>query len=368
MPLRKENLTMFGKTTKLAVAGAGALAVGRVLRARRRIDFGGKTVLITGASRGLGLVLARLWADEGARLAILARNADDLERARQELEGRGAQVLAIPCDVRDRAAVEAAVEQTVARFGGVDILVNNAGIIQAGPLEHMQQSDFEDALATHMWGPLFAMNAVIPHMRRAGGGRIVNVSSIGGKIGVPHLVPYSASKFALVGLSQGMGAELRKDNIRVTTVSPGLMRTGSPPNALFKGQHEAEYAWFVVADSSPLSSISAERAAAQIVDACRHGDADLVISVQALLATRFAALFPELTAALAALAARFLPGPTGPEGDQAKRGYESESAIAPSILTTLTEEAAARNNETPQPATVDRRPMTDDQPTTEGAA
>src|SRR5256714_1298474 len=128
------------------------------------------------------------------------------------------------------------------------------------------------ALAVHLWGPLYAMRAVVPQMRRQGGGRIVNIASIGGKIAVPHLTPYSASKFALVGLSDGMRAELAKDNILVTTVCPGLMRTGSPPNAHFKGRHRAEFTWFVLGDSLPLASIDARRAARHIITACRYCD------------------------------------------------------------------------------------------------
>src|SRR5204863_2590958 len=122
---------------------------------------------------------------------------------------------------------------------------------------------------------------VMPDMRARREGRIVNISSIGGKVSVPHLLPYSASKFALVGLSEGLRAELAKDGIVVTTVCPGLMRTGSPRNAQFKGQHRAEYAWFTLSDSMPFFSQSAERAARQILSACRHGEAEVVLSLPA---------------------------------------------------------------------------------------
>ena len=153
------------------------------------------------------------------------------------------------------------------------MLINNAGIIQVGPLDHMQPRDFEEAMAVHFWAPLHTMLAAIPHMRRQGGGRIVNISSIGGKIGVPHLAPYCASKFALTGLSDSLRGELAKDLIYVTTVCPGMMRTGSPFNAWFKGRHRDEFTWFAVSDSIPLMSIDSGRAAAQVIDACRHGDA-----------------------------------------------------------------------------------------------
>jgi NAD(P)-dependent dehydrogenase (short-subunit alcohol dehydrogenase family) len=329
----------------LAVAGAGALLTARAVYKRfGGYDFAGKTVLITGGSRGLGLVLARGFAAEGANVAICARDPEELERARADLASRGARALAFPCDVTDRAQVKELVDVVTRHFGRIDVLVNNAGVIQVGPVELMTLEDFEQAMAVHFWGPLYATLAVLPQMRRRREGRVVNVSSIGGKVSVPHLVPYSASKFALAGLSDGLRAELAKDGVVVTSVFPGLMRTGSPRNATFKGQHRAEYAWFAVSDSLPVTSIGAERAAAQIIEACRRGRAELVITTQAQLAVKFRALFPEATADILAVVNRLLPGPGGIGRARAK-GKESESALAPSVLTTLTEWAARRNNE-----------------------
>lgn len=328
----------------LAAAGAGALVARALFRRSREYDLRGKTVLITGGSRGLGLVLAREFADEGANVAICARDPAELERARTDLAARGAKVLAFPCDVTDRAQVKELVEVVTDHFGGIDVLVNNAGVIQVGPLEVMTLEDFEEAMAVHFWGPLYTALETLPQMRRRRDGRIVNISSIGGKVSVPHLLPYSASKFALVGLSEGLRAELQKDNVAVTTVCPGLMRTGSPRNATFKGQHRAEYAWFSISDALPVTSIQAERAARQIVAATKRGQAELIISTQAVMAVKFHALFPEATADILALANRLLPGPGGIGRNRAK-GKESESAVAPSILTTLSDRAAQRNNE-----------------------
>jgi short-subunit dehydrogenase len=190
------------------------------------------------------------------------------------------------------------------------------------------------------------MIELVPSMRRRGFGRIVNISSIGGRIAVPHLAPYSASKFALIGLSDAVRAELAPYGIRVTTVAPGLMRTGSPMNAQMKGQHRAEYAWFAIADSLPGLSISAERAADQILSACAHGDPELTITVQAKAAAVLNQLAPAAVARMMGLAVRLLPGATGSHGNQAQRGRESESGWAPSVATTLTDRAAILNNET----------------------
>lgn len=329
----------------LAAAGVGAVLAARALTRRwREYDFKDKTVLITGGSRGLGLVLAREFAREGARIALCARDAEELERARADLKKRGASVLAVPCDVTEREQVSELVKIVSEHFGGVDVLVNNAGVIEVGPFEVMTLKDYEQAMRVHFWAPLYTTLAVLPQMRRRRGGRIVNISSIGGKISVPHLLPYSASKFALVGLSEGLRAELQKDGVIVTTVCPGLMRTGSPRNATFKGQHRAEYAWFSISDSLPILSMSAERAASQIVEACKRGEAELVLTLQAQLAVRFHGLFPGLTADMLGLVNRLLPSPGG-IGRRRAKGKESESALSPSLLTALTEAAARKNNE-----------------------
>lgn len=329
----------------LAAAGAGALLAARAaVRWWRAYDLRGKSVLITGGSRGLGLVLAREAARQGARVAICARDPHELERARADLASRGARVFAFPCDVTDRTQVNELVRLVGQRFGGVNVLVNNAGVIQVGPVEEMTLADYEEAMNIHFWGPLYTTLAVLPEMRRRGEGRIVNIASIGGKIGVPHLVPYCASKFALVGLSEGLRAELAKDGIVVTTVCPGLMRTGSPRNATFKGQHRAEYAWFAISDSLPVTSMQAERAARQILAACKRGDAEVILTTQAVAAVKLHNLFPELTADALALVNQLLPGPGG-IGKRRAKGKDSESGLAPSLLTALSEGAARRNNE-----------------------
>ena len=331
----------------LTALGVGVMLLARAWRHRRAYDFAGRVVVITGGSRGLGLIMARELAKEGAKVVLVARHEDELERAADDLRSRqpSAEVLTIASDVRRRDDAEQSITQTIERFGRIDVLVNNAGIIQVGPLDHMKLADYEDAMNTHFWGPLYMVLASVPHMRRRGEGRIVNISSIGGKISVPHLVPYCASKFALTGLSDGLRAELIREGIVVTTVCPGLMRTGSAVNAMFKGKRPQEYAWFAISDSLPLASIDADRAARQIIAACRRGDAELIITLQAKLAVLAHDLAPELFADAMALMNRILPSPTTPDGDQARPGRESESRWAPSPLTAPTYEAAHDNNE-----------------------
>jgi len=329
---------------KLSALGAGMYVLKSAFSQLFEYDLRHKTVLITGGSRGLGLVMAREFAREGARLVLCARDEQELDQARLDLEDLGAEVMVVPCDVTNRADVNTMMAAVNSRFGGVDVLVNNAGVIQVGPIEVMTHEDFELAMQAHFWGPLNTIMAVLPSMRQRRTGRIVNISSIGGKVSVPHLVPYSASKFALVGLSKGLRAELMKDGIKVTTVCPGLMRTGSPRNADFKGKHQFEYAWFSISDALPLLTVSAENAARQVVHACKRGDAELVISVPAKIAVLFDALFPEAMSQMLAVANRVLPE-AGGVGTERRKGRESTSSWSPSWLTTLNEEAALRNNE-----------------------
>ena len=329
------------------VAALGLLAARRLWRRRRRWELRDRTVLVTGGSRGLGLLIARELASAGARVAVAARDEETLDRARRDLTTRGGPVAAIRCDVTDPAAVERLVRDTTDRLGPIDALVNCAGTITVGPAREMRLEDFHRAMDTNFWGALHAIQAVLPAMRARGAGRIVNITSIGGRVSVPHLLPYSASKFALVGLSEGLRAELAGEGIQVTTVCPGLMRTGSPRHAWFKGQNEAEYAWFSVADSLPLVSMDADRAARRVVDALRHGDPDVTLSLPAKAAAAVHGLLPGTTGALLALVNRLLPGPDGRAGAGAVEGVASASSVSPSVLTALGEQAAARNNQVP---------------------
>lgn len=334
------------KTLLLAAAGAGAYFGLRALaRAARAFDLRGRVVLITGGSRGLGLVMAREFAGRGARLALCARDPDELQQAVGELQRDGADVIGVPCDVTRREEVERMVGAVRRHFGRVDVLVNNAGVIEVGPMEVMTLDDYEEAMRTHFWGPLYTTLAVVDEMRQRRCGRILNVTSIGGKVAVPHLLTYAASKFALVGFSEGLRAELAKDGVRVTTAVPGLMRTGSPRNATFKGQNRLEYAWFSIGDSLPGASMSARRAARRLVDAVRWGEAEVVLSLPAKLAVLFHGNFPGLTSDLLGVINRALPGPGG-IGTARARGADSQSRVSPSVLTTLTERAARENNET----------------------
>ncbi len=288
-------------------------------------DLTGKAVLITGGSRGLGLMIAREICSRGGRVALVARGAEELNAAVAELRAAGGEAVSIVADLTERDQIERAVAETTEKLGGLDVLINNAGMIEVGPLAHMQRADFEKSMALHYWAPFDLMNAVLPRMRERGGGRIANVASIGGLMAVPHLVPYCASKFALVGLSTGMRSELAAENIFVTTVTPGLMRTGSHVHAKFKGDHKAEFGWFSFAAQAPLISIPAERAAKKIVDGLCRGRALVIFPFVTRLAVIGNAIMPNLTAWINKMVNRFLPGRAGSDGDEIRSGQEAAS-------------------------------------------
>ena len=303
-----------------------------------------KVVVITGGSRGLGLVLARYVCARGGNVALIARDPEELARAKTDLAPRGGKVLTIQCDLLDTGQIQSAVRQIIDRFSKIDILINNAGIIEVGPLEHLRPEDFDRAMRLHFWAPLELISQIVPEMRIWGGGRIVNISSIGGKIAVPHMASYSASKFALTGLSDAVRAELARDNIHVTTVAPGMMRTGSHVNAKFKGKHDKEFAWFAASAGAPLLSMNANRAARKILAACRRGQPSLTLTFAARAAILGNAFFPDLTGYAMKFVNRLLPGAGGEEGNKSRAGSQLRR-LTPERPTKLADRATEENND-----------------------
>ncbi len=326
---------------------------GAILAARRGPDdIRGEVAVVTGASRGLGLLLARELARHSCPLVICARDAAELDRAAEQLRAAGAEVTAVACDVTDEATPQLLVDTAIERYGRLDILVSNAGIIQVGPVEAGQVSLYEDALDTMALAPVRLALTALPAMRRQGHGRIVTIASVGGKVSVPHLLPYSTAKFAAVGFSEGLRAELGRGPVTVTTVVPGLMRTGSQLQARFTGRAGQEFTWFSLGASLPLISMDAERAARQIITAVRGRRAEIILTPAAQLVARVADLAPGLTSeVLHAVQRLALPGPPAQEGGEPVPGHELNPTLprkAFDRLTTLGRAAAARFNEQPR--------------------
>jgi short-subunit dehydrogenase len=328
----------------LTLGAVGAVTLARTIYHRViRYDFEQKVVLITGGSRGLGLEIARKLASKGAKLAICARTEEQLNNAEKELKELGAEVLTIAADLTSQVQAQQACDEVVAYFGQLDVLINNAGTMLVAPENVLEAEDYQEVMDANLWSAVYMTQAVLPHFRERGEGRIANISSIGGKIAVPHMLPYSVSKFALTAFSEGLSAELRKDNIHVTTVVPNLMRTGSPRNISLKGDHEAEYAWFKISDSLPGISQSAETAAAEIVEAIALGRREVILTPIAKFVSALQGIAPGTITTLSQWVNEIMPASSN---KQTKKGFESESAATTNIATKLTDEAAEQNNET----------------------
>lgn len=328
------------------VIAGGAIAAGALFLAQRAvrrsssIDFRDRIVLITGGTRGLGLKLAELFIAEGARVAVCARDEEELEQVRSKLGAPAERLLAIECDVADRKQVSAMVSEVRQQFGPVDVLVNVAGIIQVGPLESMRIEDFEEAMDIMYWGIVHTTLEVLPEMRSRRNGSIANITSIGGKVAVSHLTPYIAAKFAAVGFSEAITAEEAENGIRVTTIAPGLMRTGSFLEAWFKGDREHEYGWFATSSSLPLLTMSADRAARSIVEAIRHGKREVVLSIPAKILALAHGISPSATIFALSVADRLLPEGRRQERVKGSQAREELSSEAVERLTTMGRNAA----------------------------
>lgn len=314
-----------------------------------------EVALVIGGSRGLGLLIARELLGREYGVLITARDAAELDAAVAQLTketGRTA-IRSRVCDVRDRAALTSLIDETAATYGGIDVLIYVAGVIQAGPLESVGLEEFDEAMETMGTGPVVATLAALPHMRQQGHGRIGVVTSIGGMVSPPHLLPYATAKFAAVGFTDGLAAELSGTGITATTVIPGLMRTGSHGQAEFAGDAAAEYAWFAPAASLPLLTIGAERAARRIVAGVLAGRPNVVLTPLTWLGIRVRGLAPGLTTRVMGLVVRALPDapsdqPAGTvKGDTARTGLGPKASRVVGALTTLGDRAAQRTNQHP---------------------
>lgn len=284
-----------GLSTAAVTGGAAVYACTRFRhpgRLRR-----GQVAVITGSSSGLGLALARRFGRAGLKLVLAARNKEQLEQAKRELLTSGsiaseADVLTVVGDLTDQKEAQSLIDATLQVFGTIDVLINNAGVIEVGPVENQPIEAYQRAMATNFFGALYVTYAALPILLEKKEGAIVNISSIGGKVAVPHLLPYVASKFALTGFSEGLHSELRRKGVRVTTVCPGLMRTGGENHAHFYGLIDKEKTWFQTAARTPVLAASASRAADRIFRAAHSGRAELTITPQAWLAARFVGIAP----------------------------------------------------------------------------
>ncbi|MCC7126203.1 MAG: SDR family NAD(P)-dependent oxidoreductase [Acidobacteria bacterium] len=329
-----------------AATGIAAAAAWTAWRPRlSAASWRNRIVLVTGGSRGLGLVMARTLTAKGARVILLARDAAELARAAETMTPEPLTVVADVTQVDDCAR---AIREVVAQVGTIDVLINNAGQILSAPLSYTSIADLRALMDVHFWGTVHMTSAALPALLTSKHPQVVNIASIGAKIAVPHLSAYCASKYAQAGLSSVMAAELRQQGVRVSTVYPGLMRTGSHLQARFRGDVPREFAAFALASGLPGVSMGAERAVRQILHGVARGHAEIVVPFTVRHIAKAATLMPNLTLRVMAVVNLLLPGRNDrhtPHPFESVRGAEIGLPKPVRAAITLSERAASRNNE-----------------------
>lgn len=254
-----------------------------------------QTVLITGASQGSGKATALLFARNGYDVVLTARTPDRLEQAAAEVRALGRSALAITADVGDRAQVETLVNRSLEQFEQIDVLVNNAGICLTGAVELTTDEDWHRLMDTNFWGCVNTIQTLLPQFLQQQRGTIVNIGSFGGKMPIPSMTAYCASKYAVTGLTESLRAELAPKGIHVCAVHPGIINSSFMERAIFRGKDSAEEQQQRQQMEAALNSIMVsqpEDIANAVWEAVKHNKAETVVG----------------TAAIATEAYRFVPG------------------------------------------------------------
>ncbi len=253
------------------------------------------TVLITGASQGIGRAIASQFARHGFNIVLAARQTDRLNQAAAELRANHHSAIAIPTDVRDPEQVQNLVQKTLDQFGTVDVLVNNAGIYVSGPVSQFSLDDWHQTIDTNLWGYIHTIHALLPHFEQRQAGTIVNIGSIGGKVPLPYLVPYTTTKFAITGLTQALRAELQHKGIHVCGIYPNLIKSSFLERAIFRGNspEDTRDRRQQVEQTLQMPLIETpEKVAHAVWDAVQHQRDDVVVG-SAKLSAKSYQLFPK---------------------------------------------------------------------------
>ncbi len=246
-------------------------------------DLSGRVAVVTGASTGIGRAIAAAFARQGMRVVLASQNPRRLEDAAEAIRALGGEVLAVPTDVGDRAAVERLAGATLEAFGAVHVLVNNAGVFAPGYAWEISGEDWKWVVDVNLWGTVYGLQAFVPHLLAQPEGHVVNVSSAGGLMTTPAHGPYTATKHAIVGLSKGLRAELamKGGSVGVTLVCPGMVDTpilsqpektgpGGRPRGRLALAPEVQGVWDAIA-AAMETGIPADDVGAMVVDAIRDG-------------------------------------------------------------------------------------------------
>jgi short-subunit dehydrogenase len=257
----------------------------------RRIDLAGSTVLVTGASAGIGLVVARRLAQAGANLVLAARRAELLEQAAASLRSTGIKAIAVPTDVSRLDALEALVDRAIREFGRIDVLVNNAGVEAFCQYESLPPERIVETISVNLTSALLLTRLVIPHMLAAGRGHVVNMASTAGKLAPAYGATYGATKAGLINFTQALRAEYHGRGISASAICPGFTDRGGIYEELKR--HSGRRAPFFV------GSTTVDRVADAVIRSIEQDKAELIVNWPPMRPmAAFAALFPTLGGAL----------------------------------------------------------------------
>jgi short-subunit dehydrogenase len=252
----------------------------------RKMDVSGKVVVVTGASMGIGEAIAKIFADRGARLVLLSRDAGRAEAARGRV-GHNERTLALSCDVRNREEIDRVLSLTLHHFDNIDIWINNAGHGLHDSVAQMDMAACRDMFDTNFFGTVASMQAVIPLMKRRGAGTIINISSVAGHIPVPFMGAYCATKFAMNAIGNAARVELKTSGVHVLTVCPGYVRTDFGANAI-KGRELKQVR------PETVRGVSAERVARAVLKGYEKRKREVIVPWTMHPVIKIYQLFPAL--------------------------------------------------------------------------
>lgn len=239
----------------------------------------GKTAFITGGASGIGFSMARAFGAAGMNVMLADINEEDLGHAVNELKERQIKVAGVRCDVADRKSLEQAADETVAAFGKVHVVCNNAGVGAGGAIGTLKPGDWDWTIAVNLMGVVYGTEAFLPHIRAHGeGGHFVNTASMAGLISIPGMEPYTASKYAVVGMSEGWAGQLAPENIGVSVLCPGSVRTRIHESARARQDRfgpaadERDPERVEAAKQLILGGLDPERVGARVVEAVQAGE------------------------------------------------------------------------------------------------
>ena len=249
--------------------------------------FEGMSVFITGASSGIGAATAKAFANEGARVALLARRMDKLEEVKRDIEGHGGRVLLFQCDVADADGLRIAATQTIESFGGIDVVMANAGFGVSGPFENLTVEDYRHQFEVNVFGLMNTIYATLPALKQSKG-RLALLGSVAGRLGMPMTSPYNVSKYAVIGLAECIYHEFDEVGVSVTCINPGFVESeirSVNNDGVYTGNPDPVPARFIM---------PAEKAARLIVDAVYRRRPEIILTRLGKLAILANRLFPGL--------------------------------------------------------------------------